>query len=510
MPKKYNQFVQVMRAKLFDIEADKFVSIITETDAKQLGVFPLDRIGIVNPKNRKCITTVVDVTKRMFRENEIGLFKDVSDFLNARNGDKLEVMAMPQPQSVQFIRKKMKGGTLTEQEIKSIVEDIAKNRLSEIEASAFLAAAYINGYTLDETVAMTKALVADGNRLKIKKLPVLDKHSIGGVNGRVTLILVPIIAAAGCYIPKTSSRSITSAAGTADSMDCLANVSLSIEQIKRITEKIGGVIAWGGAVELAPADDKIIKIEHPLSLDPEGQVIASVMAKKASVGAKYIIIDLPVGPDVKVSSKEKAEEMAKKFIAVGKKLGMKVEVLLTNGEEPCGRAFGAALEAKYAMQILEGKFFDSLAQKSCELSGVLLELAGKAKKTKGFAMAKEILQSGKALKKMKQIIKAQGAKALSSEAIRYAKFRKKVFSEADGEIVRINVRKMINIARIAGAPADLKAGLLLFVEPGQAIKKGAVLFEIHAENKQKLELALDAAKKDHAIEMQQIILERLE
>ncbi len=510
MPKKYNRFVQLMHAKLFDIEAKKFISIITEIDAKQLGVFPLDRIGIVNPRTKKNITTVVDVTETMLKENEIGLFKDVSDFLSARRDEKLEVMAMQQPESVKFIKKKMMGGTLTENEITAIIRDIANNKLSEIEASAFMAAAYINGYTLDETVAVTKALIADGNKLNLKKAMVLDKHSIGGLNGRVTLILVPIIAAAGCYIPKTSSRSITSAAGTADSMECLANVSLPLEQIKKITEKIGGVIAWGGAVELAPADDKIIKIEHPLSLDPEGQVIASVMAKKASVGAKYLIIDLPVGPDVKVSSKEKAEDMAKKFIAVGKKLGIKVEVLLTDGEEPCGQAFGAALEAKYAMQVLEGKFFDNLAQKSCELAGALFELAKKAKKGKGFGLAKEILCSGRALKKMKEIIKAQGAKALSSGEIKYAKLRKKVFADSDGEITKINVKKLINIARTAGAPADAKAGLMLFVETGQNIKKGALLFEIHAENKQKLDLAVAAAKSDGAIEMRKMIIEKFE
>jgi AMP phosphorylase len=509
MVKKYNRFVQLMKAKPLDIYAKKFVAIITEIDAKQLGVFPLDRIGLVNTRNKKCITAIVDVTTTMFKENEIGLFKDVADFIGAKPNDKLEVMAVSQPDSVKLIKKKMRGETLTEQEIKQIVDDIAQNKLTEIDASAFITATYINGYSLEETVAMTKALVDDGNKLKIKKSPILDKHSIGGLNGRATIILVPIIAAAGCYIPKTSSRSITSAAGTADSMECLANVSLSVEQIKRITEKIGGVITWGGAVELAPADDKIIKIEHPLSLDPEGQVIASVMAKKASVGAEYLIIDLPVGPEVKVATKEKAEAMAKKFIEVGKHLGIKTEVLLTDGEEPCGNNFGAMLEAKEAMLVLEGKVFNSLAQKSCELAGALLELAGKAKKGTGYETTKEILQSGKALKKMKEIIKAQGARALSSADLKEAKLKQKVLSETDGEVTKINVRKLIMIARTAGAPADQKAGLVLLVEHNQKIRKGTPLFEIHAENKQKLELAIDLAKKDGAIELQKIIIEKI-
>jgi AMP phosphorylase len=503
-----DRYAQKMKVKLFDIEAGKLISVLHEIDAKELGVMPLDRIEITNTRNKKSIVTVVDTTQTMTKEDQVGVFRDVAEALGLKKNH-LVIVKSPQPESVSIIKKKIKGGTLSEKEIKQIVDDIACNKLSEIEASAFMTAVSIHGYDMDETTAMTKALVEDGNRMKLSRGPVLDKHSIGGVNGRTSLIIIPIVASLGCVIPKTASRSITSAAGTADSMEVLANVCLPIEKIKKITEKIGGVIVWGGAVELAPADDKIIKIEHPLSLDPQGQVIASVLAKKASVGAEFVVIDLPIGQGLKVDSVEKAEQMAKKFVEVGKTLGMKVEALITDGTEPCGKAFGAALEAKYALETLEGKRFDNLALKSIEIAGILLELSGKVPKGKGKETAKQALQNGSALKKMHEIIKAQGPRALYSSQIPRAKFIEKITAKHPGVIGRIGVKTLIKIARTAGAPGDKLAGVLLVAEHDSKVKKGDVLFEIHAESRQKLELAKKFALKNNPIELHSVIIEKV-
>lgn len=322
------------------------------------------------------------------------------------------------------------------------------------------------------------------------------------------MVIVPIIAAAGYLMPKTSSRAITSSSGTADAMEVLADVSLSLDRIREVVQKTNACIVWGGAVELAPADDKIIKIEHPLSLDPEGQVIASVMAKKASVGAKFVVIDIPVGSFVKIKSREVAEGMALKFVEVGKKLGIKVEVLLTNGSEPSGRAFGPALEAKYALQVLEGKFFDNLAQKSIELSGALLELVGDVPKGKGFDKAYWLLKSGKALEKMKEIIRAQDGKITSSEQITPAQFKRQVFASQTGVISIINVGLLNKIARTAGAPANPKAGVMLNVEPGSKASKGQLLYEIFAENEEKLSAAYAIAMERQVVEFGKIIIEK--
>jgi len=332
-----------LRVKTIDIVAGKLIAILNEEQAEDLGVLPLERVELTNPKNGKRVNAVIDITDSLAKEDEIGIFKDVHKALGVKEGDIIEVRPTGKPKSVKFIKKKMDGIKLQRDELRLIVKDIASNKLSEIETTAFISAVYMKGFDLDEIVSMTQALIENGKTLRITDDIVVDKHSIGGTNGRATMIIVPIIASAGYSIPKTSSRSITSASGTADAMEVLCDVSLPLEKIKKVVEKTNektnGCIAWGGAVELAPADDKIIKIEYPLSLDPEGQVIASVMAKKASVGAKYVVIDLPVGPYVKIQSREKAEDMALKFIEVGNKLKMKLEVVLTNGSEPSGLAF---------------------------------------------------------------------------------------------------------------------------------------------------------------------------
>ncbi len=498
-----------LQAKKLAIRAGRPIAILHEDVARQLGIFPLDRIEIKNPKTKKKIVAIIDVTDSMVSSSEVGLFEDVIKKLKVQEGSSLQVRAVERPKSVEYIKKKILGEALTEKEIKTIVKDLDENKLSDVEAGAFMSAVYIRGYNMQETVAMTKALIENGKRIKFDVSPVVDKHSIGGINGRATMVIVPIVAAAKLYIPKTSSRSITSAAGTADAMEVLANVCLMPEEIKEITESIGGVICWGGALNLAPVDEKIIKVEYPLSLNPQGQIIASVLAKKAAVGSKYVVVDIPVGPGLKIENNEQGEQLAEKFIAVGRRLGMRIEAVLTDGTQPSGPAFGPALEARHAMQILERKCFDSLAQKSCELAGVLFELVGKADRGKGFALAKKLLKTGKALKKMRQIIKAQGAKILSSKRIELAPYTEQVFASDEGEIARINVRRLINIARIAGASYDKGAGVLLNVEIGDDVGKGGLLYTIFAENKRKLMLASREAKRNSGIELGKIILKKI-
>jgi len=276
-----NGYYKSMKAKVFDVEAGKFIAILNEKDAKELGLLPMDRVEIIKPRNKKITHTVVDVSASMVNTNNVGIFKDVQKELDIRSNEQLDIKAEESPESVEFIKKKMRGERLSFEQLKKIVDDINANVLSDIELSAFMAAVYMRGFDMEETVSMTRALISNGRQIKIDASPVVDKHSIGGTNGRATMIVVPIVASAGCFVPKTSSKAITSCAGTADAMEVLANVNLSAEKIKEITERVGAVMVWGGSVDLAPADDKIIKVEHPLSLDPEGQVVASVMAKKA-------------------------------------------------------------------------------------------------------------------------------------------------------------------------------------------------------------------------------------
>ncbi|MEM4662827.1 MAG: AMP phosphorylase [Candidatus Diapherotrites archaeon] len=499
-----------LNARLLPIIAGKPVAIVNSETARELGIMPLDRLEIINPKKRKRCIAIVDIARSFVNRNEIGLFEELWEELKVTENETLLVKPAERPKSVDYIKKKVLGANLTEAEIKQIIKDIDQNKISDIEAGAFISAVYINGYNMDETIAVTKAIIENGKRIKFGFGPIVDKHSIGGTNGRATMIIVPIVAAAGLYIPKTSSRSITSAAGTADAMEVLANVCLSDKEIKEITKKVGGIIAWGGALNLAPVDEKIIKIEYPLSLNPQGQIIASVLAKKASVGSQYVVIDIPIGKGLKIESKADAEIMAGRFIEVGRRLGMHIEAVITDGSQPGGPAFGPALEAKHALEILEGKRFDNLAQKSCELAGVLLEMTGKAKKGKGTDLAKKILRSGKALRKMKEIIKAQNGSIFRSNDIEYADYKADIISKKEGEISHIDIRRVTNIARTAGAPYNKKAGVLLAVEVGDRVKKGTLLYQIFAENKSKLMAAVKEASQDNGIELGRIIIKKIE
>lgn len=500
-------YSQDLKVRALPINAGKLIAILNKKDAEEFGVLAGDRIEILNKINEKKCVAVVDITTQTIEHGQIGLYDEGIKRLEILNGAKVNVTPTGQLKSLDLIKKKMMGEKLTQDEIITVVKDISDERLSEIEATAFVSAIYMRGLDIDETISMTKALISDGNKMTFKKGIVVDKHSVGGVNGRATMIITPIVASTGLLMPKTSSRSITSAAGTADSMEVLADVSLSMDKIKKITEKVGAVIAWGGAVDLAPADDKIIKIEYPLSLDPEGQVIASVLAKKASVGSKFVVIDLPVGKYVKIKDKEIAIRMAKKFVQVGKEVGMQVEAVITNGDEPSGLAFGPALEAKYALEVLEGKTFDNLAQKSCELAGALFEMVGKAEPGLGYSMALDILQSGKALDKFKEIIKAQNGKIFRSEDVPMAPYVKEFKAGTDGVIEEINTKLLTKIARIAGAPANKTAGLMLHKLVGEKVKEGDPLLTIYSENKEKLVAAETFAYKNIPFSFKRIIIQ---
>ena len=290
-------------------------------------------------------------------------------------------------------------------------------------------------------------------------------------------------------MPKTSSRAITSPSGTADTMETLAEVAIPADKLMKIAKKVGGFIAWGGGVDLAAADDKMIKARHPLSLDPEGMLLASIMAKKFSAGSNHVLIDIPVGEQVKISNKKDGDCLKKRFEQIGKKLGMKVKVILTDGEEPIGKGIGPALEAIDVMNSLQGTPDASrdLREKACEMAGMLLEMCGKAKVGKGYNMAKEQLESGAAYRQMVKIIEAQGKKTLYPKL---SKLKHAVKALKSGSVKYINNALIARIARVAGAPKNAGAGMWLDKKLGDKVKKGEVLYTVYADGQEALERAL--------------------
>jgi AMP phosphorylase len=497
------------KVKKIDLCAGEFTVILHEKDAKELGVRNLDRVRVVGPKNS--ITAIVETTDSIVNPEEVGLLEIGFNTLEIKDGMDVDLMPTTRPESVDFIKKKMNGQELSQEEIRAIVRDIVDRTLSDIELSAYVTSVYINSMNLREITDLTKAMVETGDIIEIDRKPIFDFHSIGGVPGnKVTLIVVPIVAAAGLTIPKTSSRAISSACGTADIFEVLANVTLKTSEIKQITESAGGVIAWGGGVNIAPADDLIIRAEYPLAIDPYSQVIASVVAKKKAVGAEYFLLDIPIGKGTKVTDEELAKRYARDFMDLGDRLDIRVECAITYGGQPIGRTIGCSLEASEAMMALEGKeVAGSLIEKACGLAGIMLEMGGVVHGS-GNEYAKRLLDNGKALEKMKEIIQAQGGNPdIKSEDIKIGEYKFDFITNSGGYIAEIRNKHLVKIARAAGSPKDKGAGIIIKKKGGDKVEKGEVLFTICADNERKLESAKSLAQRLFPINIEGMILQKI-
>jgi AMP phosphorylase len=494
------------KVKPIDIYTGKNIIVLNQDEAKEHDIYAGYRTNVI--VRNKSVTALVDVSNEIVRPGEVGVFRDLAYKFKLKKGQIVDIVHMNRPKSVGYIKKKLDKGVLRDNEVRTIVDDIMADRLSEVETAAWISAAYINGFSDDEIIALAHATVDSGDVLELGRKPILDKHSIGGVAGnRTTMVIVPIIAAAGLYIPKTSSRSITSAAGTADTMEVLSNVTFNMDELKSIVRKAKGAIVWGGGMKLAPVDDKLIRIRHPLSLDPEGMLLASILGKKKSVGAKYVVIDIPVGRGVKVPYMERGNELAKHFIKVGEKLDMKIEALITDGAEPIGYGIGPALECIDVLEVLNSRGPDDLRHKSILMAGKLLELCGKVPKGGGYNAAKRLVDSGKAIKKFREIIELQGGDPkVKVDDIAIGEHIYECKSEVSGDIFHIDNKTMSKIARIAGSPRDKGAGVLLHKFRGDRVEKGETLFTVHAESKAKLKFAIKALEGLEPIEMRRMLL----
>ncbi len=486
----------MMKLKVKPVEistGEILVALINEIDAETLDLHKGDRIRIKNSKNKNTVA-IVDTTtsNKLVNKGSIGLFTETIKKLNVKKNDNVSVNLEDKPKSIFYIKKKLRGEKLDYNEMHHIVKDIVDNKLTDIELTYFVASTYIHELTIKETVDLTNAIINTGKVLKFKEYPIVDKHCIGGVAGnRTTMVVIPILAAAGLTVPKTSSRSITSPAGTADTMEVLCNVSFNAKQIKEIVKKTNACMVWGGAVNLAPADDRIIRVEHPVSLDPVGQLLASILAKKKSVSATHLLIDIPVGKGAKIEKRKDAEELKRRFEIISKKLGMVIKVVITDGKQPIGNGIGPALEAIDVLKVFrnEKDAPQDLREKSIDLAGEILELAKKVKKGYGKKMALDLIDSGMAYKKFIEIIKAQGGKEIEPSKIKIGKLKFDVKAKKAGIIHHINGRVISKIAKIAGAPKDQGAGIFLHVHLKYNVKKGQKLYTIYSDNKEKLHYA---------------------
>lgn len=405
-------------------------------------------------------------------------------------------------EALNAIKKKLLGKKLSYQEIFSLMDQVAHEKLGPILTTYFVAAGFKEGFSDQELYFLTRAMADTGAKLKFKGI-VADKHSTGGLAGtRTTMILVPIIAAAGFKIPKNSSRAITTPAGTADTMEVLAPVTFQPKEIQKIVDRVGGCIVWGGHLGLAPADDIIIQVESPLSFESFDKIIVSIMAKKVASGATHLVLDVPVGTTLKVKHFKDAEVIARKFTYLAGKFGIKVSVDINQALEPAGHAVGPVLEAQDVLKVLEQRpdrpFI--LEAKALRLAGKLLDLCMADKKSNGKQengedMARKILSSGKAMAKMREIIKAQGGNPdISIDKIKLGAFKYEFPSHKKGTVTEFNNEDLTIIAKILGCPADKQAGIYIERRIDEHIDRGDILCVLYSSDKWKLNEAVETMK----------------
>lgn len=428
---------------------------------------------------------------------ELGLADQAFQQLGAAVGKPVRVNHAEPPRSMDAVRRKIAGECLNEEDFRTITRDIVENRYSKMEMAAFLVASGQTGLDREEVLYYTEAMADSGRRLNWHEPLVVDKHCIGGIPGnRTSMLVVPIVAAHGMLIPKTSSRAITSPAGTADTMEVLAKVNLSPDDLHRIVRKERGCLAWGGTARLAPVDDILISVERPLGIDAMGQMVASILAKKLAAGSTHLLLDIPVGPSAKVRHMRQAQQLRKLFEYVGDRTGIYLEVIVTDGRQPIGRGIGPALEARDVMQVLgcDPNAPQDLRQKALRLAGRVLEFDPDVRGGYGFSIARDILDSGRALAKMNAIIQSQGARAERPIA---GPLAAEIAAPREGVVTAIDNLQLNRIARLAGAPLDKGAGVDLLKKVGDTVVTGEPLYCIVAQFKADFGFACALAEKNN-------------
>lgn len=443
----------------------------------------------VHKDDQSIVATLNIIHSDILKVGEASLSESAWAMLQARDGEILTVSHLPPIESFGFVRGKFYGHRFSKYAFHQIVQDIKAGKYSKVHLASFISACAGDHLDLEEIAWLTEAMVAAGQRMEWGRDHIVDKHCVGGLPGnRTTPIVVAIVAAAGLTIPKTSSRAITSPAGTADTMETMTPVCLTADHIRQVVQQEGGCFVWGGAVQLSPVDDLLIKVERAMDIDSEGQMVASVLSKKAAAGSRYVVIDIPVGPTAKVRTHLQALKLKYFFSVVGMSLGIHTEMIISDGRQPIGVGIGPALEARDILQVLrnEPNAPQDLKEHSLELAAALLELGKKAGRGDGLTLATDILESGRAYRKFLAICLAQGGFREPGRA----PYTHDITADRPGKVTAIDNRLLAKVAKLAGAPYDPTAGLECLVKLDDQVEKGSVLVRVHAESKGELAYAL--------------------
>lgn len=463
---------------------------------KSEGFQALTRLSI--SLNRSTIVATLNIiSSDLLKEGEISLSKKAIQKLKVKDNDLLRVSHVETLNSMAHVKEKLIGNPLNEWQYNEIIKDIATQKYSNIFISSFVSAFSGANMNMEEIYFLTQAMIRAGNKLQWENEIIADNECLGGLHGnRTSMIVVPIIASLGIAMPKISSRAITSPAGTADTMQVLTNVNLSLAQIRKVVEKENGCIVWGGPMKLCPAGDNISKVKRALEMDSEGLMIASILSKKVAAGVTHCVIDIPIVSTAKVPTIDDPISLVLRLKEVADYIGLNVETICFNGVQPVGFGIGPSLEAKDVLAVLQNNPAapGDLRKRAITIGTEIVRLTWNIEKQPAEDLVVKKIESGEALTKLISICEAQGG---YHEPIQ-AKYRRTILSAGTGIISEIDHRIMARVAALAGAPEEAEAGIDFGIQLRECVEKEEPLFTIHANSINELECAYEYYKQNES------------
>ncbi len=413
-----------------------------------------------------------------------------------------------------ILRKKRFGGELSEQEIRAFVEGIVDGSFADYQASALLMAICINGMTDRETLALTMAMAKSGDMLDLSDVPGVkaDKHSTGGVGDTTSLILVPLVAACGVKMAKMSGRGLGFTGGTLDKLESIPGMSIGqdIDHFKNQVRDVGCAII-GQTAELAPADKVLYALRDvTATVDCLPLVVSSILSKKLAAGCDVVVLDVKSGSGAIMDTPEKSRQLAETMVRIGNMSGKRFSALITDMDQPLGNYIGNALEVEEAIDVLAGRTKGELKDVALTLGAHILRNAGAAPSVEaGIAMLEEKIASGEGLKKLGDMIEAQGGDRRVVEytsLLPKAPARVDLTAERSGYITRMITSDIGNAAKLLGAgrerktdELDLSVGIVMRKRLGEQVKRGDVLATLHVGEKSDRVGAFNLLKKSIVI-----------
>ena len=397
--------------------------------------------------------------------------------------------------AVDLVRTKRDGGELTDQEIRWLVQAYATGAVPDEQVAAFLMAAFLQGMSARETASLTGAMVASGEVMDLSSLsrPSVDKHSTGGVGDKVSLILVPLLAALGAAVPQLSGRGLGHTGGTLDKLEAIPGWRSQLTRAEVLDQlgSVGCVICAAGAT-LAPADRKLYALRDiTATVESIPLIAASIMSKKIAEGTSALVLDVKVGSGAFMADRRRAAELARVMVDLGSRHHMKVAALLTSMDVPLGQAVGNALEVEEAVDTLQGRGPADLVEVTLALARVMLELTGID------ADPARALADGSALARWRAMVQAQGGDPDAS--LPRAAVIEPVRAERSGFVDRLDARAVGVAAWRLGAgrarkedPVSAGAGVTCLVKPGERVEQGQPVLELHTDDPARLERARQA------------------